>query len=539
MGQNFTRVYLLNTPLENNYHNTLYFQNKNDQESYFGTCIRHYFDDFTYQRKEEKIRVPKGYDEIQDCNYVMYRNQKNAEPSSDDKWYFCFIKEMKYVNDERTDIIIQTDVLQTWMFDFEVKASFIEREHVDNDDIGRHTLDEGLDIGEYIVNDYRTPIERNRDDLCYVMATTRDPNNGNDLAGGNVYHGIATGVTYYRYDNATDLTVAIRELDNKGVGDAIVSIFMCPKDLVEGYNASTHKINQSTSPKVTDIDIAGMYEWAGDGYTPRNNKLFCYPYRFLRVSNNAGASAVYRYEYFTSQLSFRLYEVLTPSISGRLIPKNYKNTTLYHDEGLTEGKYPICNWNNDAYTNWLTQNAVNEKVSFEQRQNLKYFSSATQGIMSAVGLIGSMATLNVAGGVASGIGLASSIGNIMDLMQAEYQPTLIPDTVSGNINAGDVNTSMNANTFHFYGMTIRQESAKIIDEFFDMFGYKCKRVKVPNKNHRQNYWYTKTCNVNILGDKIPQNDMEIIKHCYDNGITFWKDPDNIMNYTVTNSITTD
>ena len=64
------------------------------------------------------------------------------------------------------------------------------------------------------------------------------------------------------------------------------------------------------------------------------------------------------------------------------------------------------------------------------------------------------------------------------------------------------------NGFSFYKMSIKQEYAKIIDDFFSMYGYKVNEVKIPNVTGRTNWNYVKTIDANILGD-IPQEDMVI------------------------------
>ena len=76
---------------------------------------------------------------------------------------------------------------------------------------------------------------------------------------------------------------------------------------------------------------------------------------------------------------------------------------------------------------------------------------------------------------------------------------------------------------------------KCVDSYFDMFGYKVNRLGKPLKNHRQNYWYTKTIGANIDGN-IPNEDMEIIKAIYNKGVTYWKNPANIKDYSVSNNI---
>ena len=84
-------------------------------------------------------------------------------------------------------------------------------------------------------------------------------------------------------------------------------------------------------------------------------------------------------------------------------------------------------------------------------------------------------------------------------------------------------------------MSIKPEYSQIIDSYFDMFGYKVNRLKVPNTNHRQNWWYTKTIGANIVGN-VPNEYMNKIKEAYNNGLTYWKNPANFLNYSVSNGI---
>ena len=65
-NQNITKVYLLRVPLENDYKNTLYFANASAQQTYFQSRIitSYNYDNFTYQRKDQIIRVPAHYDSI-------------------------------------------------------------------------------------------------------------------------------------------------------------------------------------------------------------------------------------------------------------------------------------------------------------------------------------------------------------------------------------------------------------------------------------------------------------------------------------------
>ena len=124
-------------------------------------------EDFTYQRRDNIIRYPRAFELCEQYNYVMYKN-----PDFKDKYYYAYITDMKFVNPNMTEITIKTDVFQTWQFDFIYKKSFVEREHVQDDTIGKHTIPEGLETGEYITNDYEY---ESRLESYAVMVTATKP----------------------------------------------------------------------------------------------------------------------------------------------------------------------------------------------------------------------------------------------------------------------------------------------------------------------------------------------------------------------------
>jgi hypothetical protein len=119
--------------------------------------------------------------------------------------------------------------------------------------------------------------------------------------------------------------------------------------------------------------------------------------------------------------------------------------------------------------------------------------------------------------------------------QAKTQANMVGDQVHGNTGAGDFLWAKYRSPFTFTPMSIKAEYARIIDDFMDAFGYQVNRLKVPNTAHRQNWWYTKTINANITGN-VPNEEMNKIKEAYNNGLTFWRNPSNFLNYSVSNGI---
>ena len=527
--------YLFSVPLEPDYKHTYFFNSLAEQTSFFLNRAKNnlFTDDFTYIRKDGIIRFPEKFDNIieKNVNYCMYQNPGDYSG----KWYYAFVTDLKYVAKEMTEIYIETDVIQTWLFDYEVKPSFIEREHTANDTIGNNTLEEGLELGEY-VSEKRIDFiplsnlyEGASDNLAYVVGSTVLLNNSEfpKTNGGN-YNGVYSGLKYFYYSDSESLDSVIAALPLSGRAEAIHTIFMAPKQFLKA-EGNKGKVTESTYCKTmrwsnasiefedgSFLDQEQIYKPDKLGsYTPRNKKLLTFPFCYLNMHNNAGATALYRYEDFKkgdssledNQLEFVVSFALTPGCSIRLHPMYYKGLTENPSEGLTGGKFPICNWATDVYTNWLTQNSANMQVAIG--------SAAVGGIVSAVTL--------------DGHGVASSISNIAGTLAEKHTRSFQPPQVEGNINSGDVMFSMGLSTFSAEQMRIKEEYARIIDDFFDMFGYKIHRVKVPNKNHRTHFWYTKTIDANIDGG-IPAKDIQRIKEAYNNGITFWKNTANIGSY---------
>lgn len=516
-----TTVKLLNVPFESNYKDTVYFANKQEQDTYMNNHVVRTFDDLSYQRKESKVRVPAHIDTLYNCNYISYKN----EPYSS-RTFYAFITDMEYKQDDCTLLTIKTDVIQTWLFDYTVRPSFVEREHASTDYVGENTIPENLEIGDLECIDYSSDEELKSTDI--VIGTSVNTR-GENVDGGN-YNGIYSGLKYYSCDSRTETSfvnsfIKILESGNGsdfkgGKIDALQCIFISPKFLTSDED-NTMGITHSNTIKAYEHTLE---EVKTETYI-RNNKCLIFPYRYILVCNNNGGSAVYKYEMFDSEkdeIKFSIQGALTPGCSIRLVPKYYNGVELNNEEGLNLGKYPICNWNSDIYTNWLTQNSVNIGLNIAS---------------GAVQVIGGIATAVASGGVGVAVGGAtalSGVGAIVSQLTQIHQMSFTPPQSNGNINCGDVITASETNTFHYYQMCVKREYLKIIDDFFQMFGYKTNRVKIPNTDHRGLFWYTKTIDVNIDGS-IPNKDLEEIKQCYNNGITFWRANATMGDYNVNNT----
>jgi len=517
-----TKVYLLNVPLESDYKHTLYFDGQSAQQSYFAGRVRHSFTDFSYQRKDSTIRIPKHIDDLWDCNYVMYQNFQYG-----DRWFYAFITDMEYINDNRTDIKIQTDCMQTWFFDYTSKPCFVEREHVDDDTVGLHTVPEMLETGEYVCQNFYN--DATLSDLSIILSSTYQVVNGEVIGyRGGMYDGIFSGTAYKRFtpDSYSNLLSDLNTLENVSKSDGINGIFLYPTALIKYDDTGLLTMGKDTNGKWAPRHYNLTYNKLNGikGHVVKNNKLLTYPYNYILVSNNAGACAIYHQELFDGEdLNFQVIGCITPGGSIKLVPLNYKGAYINYEESLNAGKFPVCSWVCDMYTNWLSQNSVNITVDV-----LAGVGSIVAGAAATVGTGGLGGVLGVGSIVGGVTQIASTVGQV-------YQHSMVPAQSRGNLNSGDVTTAVGQNNFTFYYMCIKPEYAKIIDDYFTCFGYKVNKVKKPNENHRPHFWYTKCIDYECDG-AIPNKDMQVIKDCYNRGITFWRNANEINDYSVDNTI---
>ena len=551
MDKNISRVYLLNVPLENDYKNTLYFTSKEDQQSYFRSkVIRDYsYDDFSYQRQDGVLSVPMMYDDALQVNYVMYQNTAYSN-----RWFYAFVTDIEYKNEDCTNLTLETDVMQTWLFDYIMKPSFVEREHVSNDTIGKHTQPEQLETGEYVdqfdFND-RLDFVVAPYSSQVVVAVSELSWNPAVPEGIKQYNGIYNGLYYLMFPNGKHADAFINYQNVRQGADSVYAVFIAPPKLLvddEGVAPEyiEYKYQKQSGDKYDNFTYAfvpytyfavemsapqlKIYNYLDDGYVPRNKKLLTYPYRCLVMSNSAGSNAIYRYELFNTKTSegsyakFKMEGVISPGCSIKLSPVDYgitglaSSTYVNYAEGLDAGKLPTCGWINDPFLNYMTQNSANIPIDL---------TKSAVDITAGAGMLAAGAKTG-GGSIVSGLfDIASTIGQV-------YQQWTIPPTAKGGVNQGDFNYS-NQVSFIPYRKSIKREYAEIIDSYFDMFGYKVNKVKLPNKAHRSRWWFTKTIDVNIDG-ALPQKDLQKIKDCYNRGITFWRNADEIQNYSLSNSI---
>ena len=304
--------------------------------------------------------------------------------------------------------------------------------------------------------------------------------------------------------------------------DAVVSIIMFPQAYINyDVDEETGELIVGESPYNHQQTVVAPNKVGN--YTPRNKKLLTYPYTFLTV-DTLNSSHNYRFEYFDDRSDIRFSEIgcVSPNPEIVVMPTNYNgsgvigSTSFNPTESVSCTGFPQCAFVIDSYRAWIAQKSTD------------YSLSQAQLLVKEIGAVSN--PLNV--------GAVVSSGQYPLQMERETNAALIEQSagskVRGTSGASADVASRGKGIFYKY-MSVTEEFAKRIDDFFDRFGYSCGRIKVPNRNVRPHWTYTKTVDVAIRGN-VPVDDMRKIKNIYNNGITFWKYGSEVGNYSLNNSV---
>lgn len=540
---------------------------------------------------------------IKYANYGMFDNP-------DDRRYYFDITDVEYVNENVTRVHFSVDLLATYMFDYVRTSQRVLREHVNDDSVGANIQPEPVGTGQLQQYWHRQTASLPGDaafssytfDLreSAVFVFAGDQADGNKVHAG-VLDGTVEGACCWvipvpiqddgSYFTAT-LTDWLWSMNRNNKAESIVSMTMYPLDLlpsgIDRYNATPlfgdSGDNFTTGTLTFDALPDGTQNNLGS-YTPRNNKLYTYPYCFLRLSNSKGQYRDYAYEFFGQSSNpdygkfvFRIKGSPDPAGDLWCIPVTYNGGSPESlDDAISLGGIPQISWAFNSYQNWLAGNAgslamnllstaamflpgvgIGVKVASAAGKALavgnttrRFLSAAGTGASMARGVATdaarasmrqSWAEIPALAKGAAALGAAQGLSSAGTLAASLYDQSNVPDGVRGQAT-GASTVAVGAYGFTFTGMGVRPEFAKCIDDFFQVYGYAVNENKVPNEVGRKSYNFVQTQGAafrpnsnasNTMG--VPASAMAAINAMYDEGIWFWHDPATAGDFTDDNPI---
>ena len=481
-----TIVHLLNVPIEQDQQNQMDFSDATAQYNYFISKVvtgqSYTSGDFTYQRKDDVIRVPAEYDALQSVNYVMYQNSYYSN-----KWFYAFVTKKEYVNANMTALYLKTDVFQTWQFDMHRDYSMIERQTTNSDNIGEYCQPEPIRAQAY-------PVDRVSLGKCSIGLATQNPilyfsKEPDSLSGDpptrvGFNSGSITMEYAKSYDSIYDaqLTADLNLLTTAGELDLISNFGV-------GFYGDLPVSQDSTTTKT----------FVQAPLTAVNNKTYNYCYGVV-IGSSSYTLTVPHLKKHTFDYNADGWWGTSPFVVLNI--QDIPNTTVDY-RGI-----PIPSIVLKAY-----ENAMNHRIAeLTNTQMSAIKQSVITSALNGKGLAGSITS-----GVKSYIQTNQEKLRLYEEKEANTE--IEPSQVTGYASPSS-NFSAGFGGIWLVRFAPTPEEFKRIDDFFSMFGYAINRIDFPNFNNRQNWDYIKTIDINIHGD-IPQDDMEELKSLFNNGITIW------------------
>lgn len=541
-------------PLDNTYTDTILFTSKSAQESYFASKTKKSYSGLTYQRLASNsttwaIFLEDVADYFYDCNYLCFQNGGFGN-----KWLYAFISDILYINENCTAITFEIDVMQTWLFDFEIKKSFIERMHVADDTISRNVVEENLNFMqryEYYKIEPSGLFGGTSSDLSkdyssvVLIATSEDCDQDDEVRGGEMIQNTYQGLKYIAfpiYQNPSACLEALNEwlkkMNESGKAGAINSISMVPAtglSLVpeDGWKYKAEILDGVIREKSYKINYTNL----DDDYVPKNNKLFCWPYHFFTITTMDGQSYDFKYEDIiesdpipgNAEMKFSFKFAFGPNPTYFMFPQYYMKHENNIDYGVKLTGFPQCNWNFGVWENYYAQQDTNITLSL--------IASALGAGSAGAGTAAQGLTSKAGAGVSTAVGmLQAGIGAVQAGLSTFGGLSVVksqPDQSKGANNVGGVNYNIETMDFWIIHKRLHWGYVVKIDDYFTKFGYRVNSTGVPNL-HTRKYWnYLKLDQPSVTGN-MPVGDMRMIKQILSNGITFWHTTD-VGNYDLNNN----
>ena len=520
-----TALRLLDTPLESDYRNTLWFPNREAQTAYFlGKTIKTY-ENFQYIKKNNTIVVDGEVDLLYNCNYIMYQNNNFTN-----KWFYAFIDRIEWASNSSVRLYVSTDVIQTWFFDITYYDSYVDRCHSDTDVAGDNIVPEDFSVGNPGGYQVAGSTDLAPDGIALFATSTY----AGESRTGSVNSGIYSGG-----QNLVDF-----HIDNPGVGSILDSY------VKNGTATAVIKLQQypyklKNGPMVVSFS---KYPSSISGYTPKNNKMLSSAFVTCFMSMY-GQETDFNPVFITdSKVNIKVSADQTSGTISAFV-ENYSDgsiSTISMFASIPESGWSYNQYKND-YNLHSGSNAIYVQRSVAKR-TADYVSAGTNTAASVLDTAGSIFRTGVSLVGATGVpalGLSKALENIgstaRSFGEANQALTALNSfaggydsisqdlaAISENYNAPATGGMSASNGYIATGKTAFSYGYKVLprdivercDKFLTVYGYKQSEYRAINLHARASWTYIKTNGLNASGN-FPDDDMNIIKRAFNNGIFFW------------------
>lgn len=531
---------------------TYYWDNLNQQKTNIMYEQMGTWNQCSYQReKRNYVRVAGNAEDYDGCNYMMFRNI-NYDHQALEKWFYAFILDIEYINNETMEIHYEIDSVQTYYFDYHENNCFVERCHSLTDDIGDNILPENVNCGEFVHMGNNTLVSF-KDKATIIIAPY------GLIGSSTLFDGGYSGLKVFGFYNNTELSKihdCVSHYTTQG-NPEIVCGFTIPAYILDFYTRDTSTgattYGRITGYKYNTDNKALLAMPAADptetlnGYLPKNKKMYTYPYNYCTIHDGSGNDIIMRYEFcYQNTPNIELRVTVVPPSYIIIRPYNYKGATYEFTPGqqITITSFPMISYSYPAWLNWISRALVPTMLmttgttvggsiaSMALRPDPTYMGTNKQGIN--VFDVTNRNNYDIKTQAAADVAKGSIIGSIL---ANGYTGSMESSTSKGNYTNNGSGLLTNNVGIYFSRTCVSRQYAKMIDDYFTMYGYAYRAIlsNTSFRKRRSRFTYIKTINCTING-QIPGDAMIDICARYDKGIRFWADYNNMYNYEYDNTV---
>lgn len=567
-----TNLYLLkDIDFTKDYGNVVDFDNVEMQHSYFlSKQLGGYSSEANYIRGErESIKVAIPQIVAQEYSYMMFTN---TTPSGEERTYYCFIDQVNYVQPDVSQVFFTVDVWQTYLFDFEIKEAFIDREHQDrwtSDNKPIFNLElEDIDLGsEMEVVDINV-INNEENIVWYEIVTTDSLSTSTD---GDFHSFVANvGQPFYTYFVAVrktslfpvriktgtkleeqelipilDYFLSSTEFGNiLASNPKIVSVRLKPyapfNYTVKQYNGEDYVDTNQTIKEVKGSDtysgkvinytgdverttigtLSILYENNLDKGIPRDirneTKLLTYPYTNILITNNQHEPLVIKPQYLKDEMKIKYVASIGFQSKSKIYVDNYlgDNGKMFGKTNSSIGELPLVN---DQYLTYMANNKASSVsgLAVSGASVVGGTGTIVAGLGKVAGFGLGLSYLGIGMAVSGAVNIINELSKRQDLKEMpndikEMGNNLIFDLIDDNLYYRVVKQEL-----------VRQIKQKVYDYFY-RFGYKANKFGIPNLRSRYYFNFIKTIDISIAGN-INNSVREELIGIFNRGTTIWHD----------------
>lgn len=575
-----------NVPIDATQTRQLYFNTEAERDNYFSSKVVSSGSNtnFKFIRKSRALKVQANENSIETCNYMRFKNTGGM-------WWYAFVTNIEYVNPNTSLVYFKIDVYQTFFLQSEIKQCDIAREHTANASLWQNTVQEGLDYGDYTI--CSTSFVPFNPAGYLIVSSVNLGASGVDSSGnpfivaakGGTFNKAPSACNYYivaQYGNTintSDLQTVLTAISQyPWVAQCITGVYPIYPDVLDRVGGDYITIGGARLFQVSGSSNIGTFNrvvteaaWQSKFPNYTAKKLYTYPYSFIEVVTPDGDTEIIKPELIPENeidLEFVIRMIFNPAIEfdAKLLGYCGSNNNDRQFQTLVcsgAASYPVQN--NGYYASKMTQENMNNLIRSQNAENLRIGESyintnmAYSELHHGIDLVGQTANLfdpsswmatggvsgNLSGMAHTGLSMAQEYdvsrqqietNNRMEQQAAARDRLKIDSnqnavTLSGSTAAGNNPIDLAAGTFNMIirYWSVKPEFRSKLEQYFSAFGYRSERIGTPNFSIGNRYHYIRCNSVNIYGD-IPNIYLNELQNLFLDGITLWKDHDNVGVY---------